>query len=249
MTRRLLLSAVALAALVAAGCGGSGESSEPVATTEVAMAKSYRFDPKAIEVEAGQTVTWTNDDNFTHTVQVDGQEDHEVEQGESVSITFDDARHLPLRLHAAPPGHGRRGDRQVSARRARGRRRHPRLRGQRRHPRRARARPLRRGRRRRASASSPRPSCSPALAVWLTLRPASVAAPLAAAAAVFAGLLGSYALAVTTGLPVLHPEPGAGRRPRARHQGDRGRRPARGGEPPPAARRPAPSRDRKEHLT
>ncbi len=53
------------------------------------MAKSYRFDPKTIEIEAGQTVTWTNDDNFTHTVQVDGQEDHEVEPGDSVSITFD----------------------------------------------------------------------------------------------------------------------------------------------------------------
>jgi plastocyanin len=86
---KFLLPAVAAAALVAAGCGGSGESSEPVATTEVSMAKSYVFEPKVIEVEAGETVTWTNDDNFTHTVQVDGQEDHEVEQDESVSITFD----------------------------------------------------------------------------------------------------------------------------------------------------------------
>jgi len=85
---RFLLPAVAAAALVAAGCG-SGESSEPVATTEVSMAKSYVFEPKVIEVEAGETVTWTNDDNFTHTVQVDGQEDHQVEQDESVSIKFD----------------------------------------------------------------------------------------------------------------------------------------------------------------
>jgi plastocyanin len=82
------LAASALVA-VAAGCGGSNESSEPVATTEVTMAKSYRFEPKTIEIEAGQSVTWTNDDNFTHTVQVDSQEDHEVGQGESVSITFD----------------------------------------------------------------------------------------------------------------------------------------------------------------
>jgi hypothetical protein len=44
------------------------------------------------------------------------------------------------------------------------------------------------------------------LVVWLTRRPASVAA-LATAAATFAGLLASYALAVTTGLPVLHPDP------------------------------------------
>ena len=86
---RFLLPAVAAAALVAAGCGGSGESGEPVATTEVSMARSYVFEPNVVEVEAGETVTWTNDDNFTHTVQVDGQEDHKVEQDESVSITFD----------------------------------------------------------------------------------------------------------------------------------------------------------------
>jgi plastocyanin len=85
-----LLPAAALlaAGLLAAGCGGSG-TSEPVATTDIQMAKSYRFDPKTIEVDAGQTVTWTNEDNFTHTVQVDGQEDHKVGQGESVSLTFE----------------------------------------------------------------------------------------------------------------------------------------------------------------
>ena len=76
------------AVLVAAGCGES-ESGEAVATTEVAMAKSYRYDPKVIEIEAGDTVTWTNEDNFTHTVQVDGQDDHEVGRGETVSIAFD----------------------------------------------------------------------------------------------------------------------------------------------------------------
>lgn len=86
---KLLLPAVAAAALFAAGCGGSG-TSEPVAATEVEMVKSYRFEPQVIEIEAGDTVTWTNEDNFTHTVQVEGQPDHEVEQGESVSIAFDE---------------------------------------------------------------------------------------------------------------------------------------------------------------
>ncbi|HSB38943.1 MAG TPA: hypothetical protein VLD13_07635 [Gaiellaceae bacterium] len=42
------------------------------------------------------------------------------------------------------------------------------------------------------------------LAIVLTRRPSPVA--LGAAAAVFAGLIASYALAVTTGVPVLHPE-------------------------------------------
>jgi plastocyanin len=95
-----LTIALATVALVAA-CGGAGESEEPVATTEVTMAKSYRFDPMTIEVEAGATVTWRNDDNFTHTVQVDGQEDHEVGRGESVSITFDDpgTYHYVCTLH------------------------------------------------------------------------------------------------------------------------------------------------------
>jgi plastocyanin len=89
VTKRFLLPAAAAAALVAAGCAGSGESDEPVATTEVEMIKSYRFNPKVIEVKAGDTVTWVNEDNFTHTVQVDGQQDRKVGQGESVSITFD----------------------------------------------------------------------------------------------------------------------------------------------------------------
>jgi plastocyanin len=87
MRPTLVVVAMLATILVAAGCGES-ESSEPVATTEVAMAKSYRFDPKAIEIRAGDRVTWTNEDNFTHTVQVDGQEDHKVERGESVSIAF-----------------------------------------------------------------------------------------------------------------------------------------------------------------
>jgi plastocyanin len=92
MTRRFLLPPAALlaATVFAVGCGATSGSSEPVATTEVQMVKSYRFDPKTIEIEAGQTVTWTNEDNFTHTVQVEGEEDHKVGQGEGVEVTFDE---------------------------------------------------------------------------------------------------------------------------------------------------------------
>jgi hypothetical protein len=45
------------------------------------------------------------------------------------------------------------------------------------------------------------------LAVVLTRKPRKAA--LFAAAAVFAGLIASYALVITTGFPVLHPEPEA----------------------------------------
>jgi plastocyanin len=93
--RFLLPAAAALVVtVVAAGCGSTG-SSAPVATTKVSMAKSYRFDPQTIEIKAGQTVTWTNNDNFTHTVEVDGQEDHKVGRGDSVSITFDKPGNYP----------------------------------------------------------------------------------------------------------------------------------------------------------
>ena len=44
-----------------------------------------------------------------------------------------------------------------------------------------------------------------AIAVALTLRPRSSFAA-SGAAALFAGLLASYALAITTGVPVLHPD-------------------------------------------
>ena len=97
---RLAVLLTALAVL-AAGCGGD-EDAEPVATTEVQMAKSYRFEPKAISVEAGDTVTWTNDDNFTHTVHVDGREDHKVDKGDSFSLTFEKAGtyHYVCTLHS-----------------------------------------------------------------------------------------------------------------------------------------------------
>jgi plastocyanin len=88
---RFLLPFVAVLAvtLVAAGCGGASASKAPVATTAVSMAKSYLFAPSTITIKAGQTVTWTNNDNFTHTVKVDGQADHKVDRGSSVSIAFD----------------------------------------------------------------------------------------------------------------------------------------------------------------
>jgi plastocyanin len=91
LTRRslLLLAALAAGALPAAGCAGAAASDKPVATREVTMVKSYRFDPDKVVIHAGQTVTWTNHDNFTHTVHVDGMDDHKVSQGDSVSIRFD----------------------------------------------------------------------------------------------------------------------------------------------------------------
>lgn len=88
---RLPLATALVAAALAAGaaaCGGADGSGVPVATTDVNMPPSYRFDPETIEVDAGAVVTWTNDDHFTHTVEVEGMADREVGKGETISIAF-----------------------------------------------------------------------------------------------------------------------------------------------------------------
>jgi plastocyanin len=87
--------AVALAgivlALVLAACGGSNASSSPVATTTVDLPPSYRFEPAVITVQAGATVTWTNHDNFTHNVTLEGQSPLTMPPGASATHTFDSA--------------------------------------------------------------------------------------------------------------------------------------------------------------
>jgi plastocyanin len=85
----LLLAAAAVAASLA-GCAGSSASASPVATDKVDLPPSYKFAPEAITVAVGTTVTWTNNDNFTHSVQLDGVASPGLvmKPGESVTQTF-----------------------------------------------------------------------------------------------------------------------------------------------------------------
>jgi plastocyanin len=79
-----------LGPLVLAACGGSSSPPSPVATNAVDLPKSYRFEPKAITVPAGATVTWTNHDNFTHTIHLfdDGGVIYTLKPGDSATFTF-----------------------------------------------------------------------------------------------------------------------------------------------------------------
>jgi plastocyanin len=101
MRSSFLLIPLAVVAAVAAGCGAAGTST-PVATDHVEMAKSYRFDPAVIRIRAGDTVTWKNNDNFTHTVKVEDGPDHKVGRGDSVTIAFAKAGtyHYVCTLHS-----------------------------------------------------------------------------------------------------------------------------------------------------
>lgn len=84
---KLILGFVVAAAL--AGCAAATPA-EPVATDQVDLPPSYKFVPADITVPDGTTVTWTNSDNFTHSVRLvdDGGEVMVVAPGESVSYTF-----------------------------------------------------------------------------------------------------------------------------------------------------------------
>ena len=76
MTKRLVLLLACLA-LGLAGCGGDddggggdepgGTVGEGVASNEVSMA-SIQFDPSEITVDAGQTITFVNDESVPHDV-------------------------------------------------------------------------------------------------------------------------------------------------------------------------------------
>jgi plastocyanin len=64
----------------------------PVPTDHVELPKSYKFQPPVIQVKQGTTVTWTNHDDFPHTVQIlAGAEGgtHDLGIGRSVTIAFD----------------------------------------------------------------------------------------------------------------------------------------------------------------
>ena len=86
---RLVGATVLLALLLLAACAPES-ASEPIATDTVNLPPSYRFDPDVITVPDGTSVTWTNNDNFTHSVRLldDGGEVLELPPGESVSFTF-----------------------------------------------------------------------------------------------------------------------------------------------------------------
>jgi plastocyanin len=51
------------------GCAAKPAEGSPVAISAVDLPPSYLFVPTAIAVTAGTTVTWTNRDHFTHSVQ------------------------------------------------------------------------------------------------------------------------------------------------------------------------------------
>lgn len=96
MSRGRRLIAIGALMVAALGCAPGGSGS-PVPTDQVDLPKSYRFAPEAIVVPVGTTVTWTNSDNFTHSVQFEGDTTPGmvVKPGETVTRRFETVGTFP----------------------------------------------------------------------------------------------------------------------------------------------------------
>ena len=121
MRRLAALALSAAVAVVLVGCGSDDPGGEggddapfevpgdPVATTEVTLVKSYMFDPAVISVDAGASVTWTNEDDFPHNVTLLDGSDRTVDLpiGGSGSLTFDQAGTVLYQCSIHPQLHGK----------------------------------------------------------------------------------------------------------------------------------------------
>lgn len=93
MERRTFIATTGcVSALAVAGCtGGSDPAVEE--TTDVTMVDS-QFDPRNIHADAGSTVSWTNEDETSHTVAAASDnwaKDSEVAAGAETTHTFEES--------------------------------------------------------------------------------------------------------------------------------------------------------------
>ena len=95
MTRTVPLLACAL--LISAGCG-STEMSEQAASTGVEVAvRTFSFVPRTVRVDAGTSITWTNEDKVLHTITSGTQKEQGVPGvSETVPARPDGVFHEPL---------------------------------------------------------------------------------------------------------------------------------------------------------
>jgi plastocyanin len=91
---------------VLGGCAAPGAPASPVRTALVDLPPSYRFAPAAIVVDTGTSVTWTNSDHFTHSIQLlDGGLPGTplvMDPGASVTFRFDRAGVFHYQCHLHP---------------------------------------------------------------------------------------------------------------------------------------------------
>jgi plastocyanin len=87
ISARPALAAIALAAALALGLTGA---SPLVAAETVVKIDNFTFTPDSMEIPAGTTVVWTNEDDIPHTIANAERQfkSHALDTGDSFSFTF-----------------------------------------------------------------------------------------------------------------------------------------------------------------
>lgn len=95
---RIILAAVLIAAVVVSGCAQYGGNqtpppSPPPSGQNAVAIQNFAFNPSALTVKAGTTVTWTNEDSVAHDVISDSGafSSDSLSTGQTFSHTFDAA--------------------------------------------------------------------------------------------------------------------------------------------------------------
>ncbi len=95
----------------AAPSAAPAESSTPSPSSLTIHIKDSRFQTSSLHIQAGQTVTWINDDSIAHMVDSDPHPSHtilsalqspQIESGQSYSITFTKTGTFPYHCHLHP---------------------------------------------------------------------------------------------------------------------------------------------------
>lgn len=100
-----LTAALTTLASAAPGCGSEDSGNGGVRDANAVVMKDIKFDPQEIVVDAGTTVTWTNEDPVDHTVTADdGSFDSgNLGEGDSFSHTFDEPGTYEYKCTLHPP--------------------------------------------------------------------------------------------------------------------------------------------------
>ncbi len=98
MNNKILLGIVAVVVLIGAGYymskGAYKPAVQPTPSTQTAAApntvtvNNFAFDPPALTVKVGDTVTWVNQDSVGHTIKGDAFNSPLLQQGEKFTFTF-----------------------------------------------------------------------------------------------------------------------------------------------------------------
>lgn len=90
--RRAVPATLVVALFLSVSCGPqTSEQGGTAVGNRITMVTSYRFEPATLQVTSGTTVTWTNNDSYTHSVRFTkgiNFQSQPLRPGESTSYLF-----------------------------------------------------------------------------------------------------------------------------------------------------------------